>query len=333
MLSKAKKLIKAGVNPIVHKKALHDAKIAENPGYFEAVAKEWFDGYKAGKKESYSSRIWAVVKNDLLPFLGERPIEDIKAPELLEALRKIEDRGAFDTAHRCLHHAGQIFRHAIAAGRISHDITEDLKGALSPVITHDDTASLEDAEDVGALLKATDEYNGNAIVKAALQMAPYVFVRPDELRHAEWSEIDLENAEWRIPAEKMKTGQTHIVPLSAQVVDILQGIKPETGSGRYLFPSATNDGKPISSVTLTAALKKLGYARDEMTVYGFRPFASTMLNVHGFSGDLIERQLARVGKNPAKDTYNYAEFLPERRKMMQFWADFLAKLKRIDRII
>jgi integrase len=189
-------------------------------------------------------------------------------------------------------------------------------------------ASLTDADAVGGLLRAIDVYNGYLNVKSALQMAPYVFVRPGELRHAEWSEIDFDKAEWRIPAEKMKMKQIHIVPLANQVLGILCDLKPHTGFGRFLFPSLRTDTRPISDVTLLAALRRLGFSKEEMTVHGFRSIASTMLNELGFNRDWIERQLAHGERNSVRAAYNYAEYLSERRKMMQSWADYLDTLRQ-----
>ncbi|MDR0620455.1 MAG: integrase arm-type DNA-binding domain-containing protein [Deltaproteobacteria bacterium] len=322
----AKRAIKAGINPAAQKQALKEAKQAATLNTFDVVAREWFERKKIGKVDSYSCRIWGRVDKELLPFLKTRDIAEITAPELLETLRKVEDRGAVDTAHRCLQYCGQIFRYAISTGRMTHDISADLKGALKPAI-HSHMASLTEPDDIGGLLRAIDSYTGNLIVKAALKMAPYVFVRPGELRHAEWSEINFEKAEWRIPAEKMKMRQIYIVPLATQVIDILEGLHPYTGHGRFLFPSMRTNVRPISDVTLLAAIRTLGFSKDQMTIHGFRSIASTMLNELGFNRDWIERQLAHGEHNSVRAAHNYAEYLPERRKMMQSWADYLDSLR------
>jgi integrase len=238
----------------------------------------------------------------------------------------MESRGVAETAHRCLQYCVQIFRYAIATGRATHDECADLKGALQPS-KRSHFSSLKTAGAVGELLRAIDVYNGNLIVKSALRIAPYVFVRPGELRHAEWDEIDLEKAAWRIPAEKMKMKQIHIVPLSRQVIEILKELKHYTGHGRYLFQSMRSCDRPISDVTLLAGLRRLGYSKEEMTVHGFRSIASTMLNEQGFNRDWIERQLAHSERDSIRAIYNYAEYLPERKKMMQQWADYLDILK------
>jgi integrase len=210
LLIDAKRDLKAGINPALKKKCLKETGPSEAFDSFEAVAREWFEVKKTGKKESYTSRIWGRVEKELFPFFAKRPVGEISFPELLEVLRKVESRGTVETVHRCLQYGGQIFRYTIATGRMAHDISLGLKGALKPAI-YGHMASLTDPKDVGGLLRVIDACNGNLIVRAALRMAPYVFVRPGELRHAEWSEIDLERAEWRIPADKMKMRRNFFV--------------------------------------------------------------------------------------------------------------------------
>jgi integrase len=241
-------------------------------------------------------------------------------------LRRIEARGAIDTAHRALQNCGQIFRYAIATSRAERNIADDLRGALPPV-KQTNFASIKEPKAIGALLRDIDAYSGNLIVRAALRMAPYVFVRPVELRSAEWAEFNFEGAEWRIPAEKMKMRQVHIVPLARQVLAILEDLRQYTGNGRFLFPSMRANSAPISDMTLLAGLRRLGYTKEQMMVHGFRSMASTRLNEAGFNRDWIERQLAHGEQNSIRAAYNYAEYLPERRKMMQWWADYLDKLR------
>jgi integrase len=323
----AKRALKSGVNPGLQKKTLSEAAIAESKNSFEVVAREWFENKKINIKENYFSRILGRLENDIFPFLSNRLISEITAPELLEVLRKMEARGAVDTAHRCLQYCGQIFRYAIATGRMSHDVSADLKGALKPAV-HSHFSSLQDPNEFGQLLRAMDGYTGNLIVRAALRIAPYVFVRPGELRQAEWKDFNLDAAEWRIPAEKMKMKQVHIVPLSTQVIDIIKELQHYTGQNRFLFPSMrTGDSRPISDMTLLAGLRRLGFSSEEMTVHGFRSFASTRLNELGYNRDWIERQLAHSERNSVRAAYNYAEYLPERRKIMQEWANYLDNLK------
>jgi integrase len=283
LLIDARRSLKAGIDPSAQKQILKKATSHLALNSFETVAREWFERKKEGKKESYSSRIWGRVEQELLPFLSSKPIDEISAQELLGVLRKVEDRGAVVTAHRCLQYCGQIFRYSIATGRANHDISADLRGALRPAI-HNHMASLTDPNEVGGLMRAIDAYSsGNLIVRAALKLAPFVFVRPGELRHAEWREINLEQAEWRIPADKMKMKQVHIVPLATQVVDIITELKPYTGNDRYLFSSLRTNNRPISDMTLLAGLRRLGYSKEEMTVHGFRSIASTLLNELGYN--------------------------------------------------
>ncbi|MDR1111029.1 MAG: integrase arm-type DNA-binding domain-containing protein [Deltaproteobacteria bacterium] len=324
-LAEAKKNLEAGVNPCVQKKAEKNAERSQNDNSFEVIAREWFENKKTTLVPEYSKRIWGRIEKDLLPFLSIRQISEITALELLEVLRKIESRGSIVTAHRCLQYCGQVFRYAIATGRMTHDISTDLKGALKPA-THDHMASLTDPNAIGGLLRAIDGYSGNPIVKLALQIAPYVFVRPGELRHAEWAEFDFDKAEWRIPADKMKMKQIHIVPLATQVINIMNELRCYSGTGRYLFPSMRTNDRPISDMTLLAGLRRLGFSKEEMTVHGFRSIASTILNEKEYNRDWIERQLAH-SDHGVRASYNYADYLSNRRIMMQEWADYLDTLR------
>ena len=249
------------------------------------------------------------------------------APELLVVLRRIEARGAIETAHRELSTCGQIFRYGVANGYCDRDIATDLRGALKPVV-HTHHPSITDQDGVADLLRRIDEYQGGNVVRCALRLAPLFFVRPGELRHAEWSEFNIERQEWRIPSEKMKARVLHIVPLSKQALTILENeLRPITGAERYLFPGRRGSARPMSENTVNAALRYMGYEKDEMTGHGFRSMASTLLNELGYNRDWIERQLAHGERNEVRSAYNYAEYLPERRKMMQEWADYLDELK------
>ncbi|MGH8590633.1 MAG: tyrosine-type recombinase/integrase, partial [Gammaproteobacteria bacterium] len=238
----------------------------------------------------------------------------------------IEARGAIDTAHRVLQNCGQVFRFAVATGRAVRDPAADLRGALATV-RGSHFASITEPKDIGALLRAIDGYQGTFPVRCALRLAPLTFVRPGELRAAEWPEFDLDAAEWRIPAERMKMRAIHIVPLSAQALAVLRELHPLTGTGHYVFPSVRTHDRPMSENTVNAALRRLGYAKDEMTGHGFRSMASTLLNEQGWHRDAIERQLAHGERDAVRAAYNYAEHLPERRRMMQAWADYLDGLK------
>jgi integrase len=253
-------------------------------------------------------------------------IQEINSPLLLDALRRIESRNAPNAARKMRQTCGQIFRYAIATGRALYDPAAGLKDALSPRQVRN-FASITDPKAIGALLRDIDAYTGNLIVRAALRMAPYVFVRPGELRRAEWSEFDLDAAEWRIPAAKMKMRVLHIVPLARQVMALLHDLHQYTGHTAYLFPSMRANVAPISDMTLLAGLRRLGYTKEEMTVHGFRSMASTLLNEQGYNRDWIERQLAHGERNSVRAAYNYAEYLPERRRMMSRWADYLDILR------
>ncbi|MDR1578259.1 MAG: site-specific integrase [Deltaproteobacteria bacterium] len=254
-----------------------EAEIAVSQNSFKIVAKSWFENKKSTLKDNYTSRIMGRLEKDLFPFLVERPINEISASELFEVLRKIEARGAVVTAHRRLQYCGQIFRRAIANDWATHDISANLKGALKTA-NHTHFLSLKDPKAVGELFRAIDAYTGNTIIKIALQIAPYVFVRPGELRRAEWKEFNLDTGEWRIPAGKMKMKEARIVPLSSQVIDFIKGLKLFTGKGRYLFPSMRSDDRPISDMTLLARLRRLGFSKEEMMVHGFRSIVSAILN-------------------------------------------------------
>jgi len=297
---------------------------------FEKVGREWYSKHIDGiRSKSHAETVIYRLERFLFPSLGHLNLKEIIAPILLSVLRTIEERGTAETAHRVKQIAGQIFRYGIAIGECEHDISADLRGALTPVISKHHS-SFTDTKDIAGLVRAMVGFNGSFIVKCALWFSAYTFARPGEVRHAEWTEINIESREWKIPAQKMKKRKTHIVPLSRQVLEIINRIQPWTGTGKYVFPSnrTLNHGeRPMSENTITAALRRLGYTGDEMTPHGFRSMASTTLNEKGWHPDVIERQLAHVEGNSVRAAYNYAEYLPERRKMMQEWADWLDSLK------
>ena len=321
----ARKLIANGIDPSQARKD-EKAEMAADAVTFEKVAREWFQKFKENWSSGHAARTMRRFEMDVFPWIGTRPVRDILAPELLATIRRIESRGAIETAHRTLQNCGQVFRYAVASGYADRDISGDLRGAIPPT-KEKHHASVTDPKDVAALLRTIESYAGSFVTMCALRLAPMTFVRPGELRHAEWSEIDLDKAEWRIPAEKMKMREQHIVPLSRQAVAILRELHPLTGAGKYVFPSVRTQARPMSENTVNAALRRLGYAKDEMTGHGFRSMASTLLNEMGWNSDLIERQLAHAERNAVRAAYNRAEYLPERRKMMQAWADYLDKLK------
>lgn len=318
----ARKLLASGVDPSDARKAQNISKAENAENSFEAVAREWFAKFEPIWVTSHSEKIIRRLERDIFPWVGGRPVAEVTGPILLTALRRIENRGAIETAHRALQNCGQIFRYAIATGRAERDPSPDLRGALSPAReTHH--ASITDPNAVGDLLRAMDGYQGSLVTRCALRLAALVFVRPGELRKAEWSEFNLDGAEWRIPAERMKMREAHIVPLSTQAVATLRELHALTGSRRYVFPGARTNGRPMSENTVNAALRRIGYTNDQMTGHGFRSMASTILNEQGWSRDAIERQLAHGERNNVRAAYNFAEYLPERRKMMQAWANYL----------
>jgi integrase len=273
------------------------------------------------------------LERNVFPYIGNHPIAAIKAPELLAVLRRVESRGALETAHRVRTICGQIFRYAVATGRAERDTAADLRGALpSPKEKH--LAAITDPAKVGGLLRAIDGYQGGFVVQCALRLAPLIFVRPGELRHAEWSEIDFDNAVWNIPAAKMKMKEPHLVPLSRQAIGILKELLKLTGKSKYVFPSARSFSRPMSNNAILAALRRMGFEKDEMSGHGFRAMARTILDeVLQVRPDYIEHQLAHAVRDPNGRAYNRTAHLPERRKMMQLWADYLDGLKEGAKVI
>ncbi len=321
---KAKKSIAAGMNPAAQRKLEKIASEISNKNTFRAVGDEWIAKLKReGRAAATLTKIeWLLGL--AYPVIGEQPVSDIGTPELLSALRRVEVRGRFETARRLRSTCGQVFRYAIATGRAVRDPSTDLRGALTaPKVRH--RSAVTDPQAIGALLRAIDGYDGHPATLAALRLAPLVFVRPGELRYAEWTEIDLDTAEWRIPAARMKMRLPHRVPLAHQSIAILQNLQLLTGGGRYLFPSVRSFARPISENTLNAALRRLGYSKDEMTAHGFRSSAAVRLNEMGrWNADAIERQLAHQEPNAVRRAYTHAaEYWEERRDMMQVWADQL----------
>jgi len=321
----AKKLLANGVDPAENRKAAKLSRQERAANSFEAVAREWFAKFSTTWSKSHGDRIIRRLENDIFPWLGDKPIADITPPTLLAVVRRIEDRGAVETSHRAMQNCGQVFRYAVATGRAERDPSQDLKGALPPV-TKNHFKSITDPVQIGALLRNIDTYRGGLVARCAIRLAPLVFVRPGELRHAEWEHIDLETAEWRYTVSKTNT--EHIVPLSRQAVSILQELQPLTGHKRYVFPANRGQGRPMSENTINAALRSLGYDKETLTGHGFRAMARTLLDeILGFRPDIIEHQLAHAVRDPLGRAYNRTTHLPERRKMMQDWADYLDKLK------
>lgn len=326
----ARRLLADGIDPSAQRKT---EKLVRTET-FASLAAEWLDlQRKRLSQSSIEKAEWMF--NDLLnPFLGAKPIATITAPEILTALRKVEARGKHETAHRLRQRCGQVFRFAVATGRALRDPTVDLRGALAPIVSSH-RAAITEPKGIGELLRSIDEYDGQPATAAALKLAPLLFVRPGELRAAEWSEFSLEGKEpeWRIPAERMKMREAHLVPLSRQAVAVLRELQAHSGAGRYLFPSLRTSARPISDNTVNAALRRLGYTKEQMTGHGFRAMASTCLNEQGWHPDLIELQLAHAERNKVRAAYNRAERLGERRKMMQAWADYLDGLRASKNVV
>ena len=312
--------LEAGKDPAAERRAER----ANSANSFETIAREWL-GKQPFAPKTLQKAVW-TFEDLLFPYIGSRPVSELTPPELLEVFRRLERRGKHETAHRAKQRVGQVIRYAIATGRAERDPTAELRGALAPVrVTN--RAAVTDPREVAQLLRALDGYQGHFIVEAALKLAPIVFVRPGELRGAEWAEIDLDAAEWRIAAHRMKMRRPHLVSLAKQAVAILREIEPLTGRGRYVFPSPRSLQRPLSDNAIMAALRRIGYTGEQMTWHGFRAMASTLLNELGFPPDIIELQLAHQERNEVRAAYNRAQRLDERRKMMQAWADYLDGLR------
>jgi integrase len=292
---------------------------------FEVVAREWFAKYSPAWAEHHGDRIIRRLERDIFPWIGGRPIAEVAAPDLLAVVRRIESRGALETAHRALGNCGQVFRYAIATGRANRDPSGDLRGALPPV-KGEHFAAITEPKRAAELLRALDGYQGTLTVRCALRLAPLVFVRPGELRKGVWGDIDLDAAECRYTVTKTDTA--HIVPLSSQAIAILRELHLLTGNGHFVFPGARSNGRPMSDNAILAAMRRMGIAKDEMSGHGFRAMARTILDeVLGFRPDFIEHQLAHAVRDPNGRAYNRTAHLAKRRAMMQQWADYLDKLK------
>ncbi|KGM56177.1 integrase [Lysobacter daejeonensis GH1-9] len=324
----ARKLLAAGVDPGEHRKATKAAGEERAANSFEVVAREWLA--KRDWVTAYSVKVTAWLENDVFPWIGKRPVAELAAPDFLRVARRIEERGAIESAHRIMQNCGQVMRYAIATGRADRNPVADLKGAL-PAAPERHHAAITDTKAIGGLLRAMDGYMGGFVTRCALRLAPLVFVRPGELRHAEWEEIDLNAAEWNIPGEKMKMGEPHLVPLSDQALTILRELHPLTGHGRYVFPGGRSPKQPMSNNAINAALRRMGFDKEAMTGHGFRAMARTVLDetLH-FRPDYIEHQLAHAVRDPNGRAYNRTAYLPERKKMMQAWADYLDGLRLND---
>jgi len=323
---RARKLLDDGVDPGAQQKRDKLVARVSAANTFKDIGEEWLSKQrKEGRAEATLNKTRWMLEKFAYPHIGARPIADIEPPEMLAVLQRVEQRSLFETATRLRSLSSRLFLYAISTGRAKHDPSGALRGALTtPQVTH--RAAILTPRGVGALMRAIDGYEGQVETKLALQLLALTFVRPGELRAAEWDEFDLNASVWRIPAEKMKMRQPHIVPLASQAVKILQALHRQTGHGRYLFPSTVSAKRTMSENTINHALRRLGYSKEEMTGHGFRRTASTLLNELGFNRDWIERQLAHGDADEIRAIYNVAEYLPDRQRMMQVWADYLDKL-------
>lgn len=321
----ARKLLTQGIDPGENRKAIKEARTVGTANSFEVVAREWFGKNCGTWAPSHADKILARLENDVFPWLGGKAVADITAPMVLEVLRRIEKRGTLDTAHRAKGNISQVMRYAIATGRAERDPCPDLRGALPPA-KENNFPAITDPKAVGELLRAIDGFKGTFIVRCALLLSPLLFVRPGELRRAEWAGFDLERAEWRYFVTKTKT--EHFVPLASQAVAILRELHALTGHGRYVFPGR-DPQKAMSEAAVNAALRRMGYdTKTEITGHGFRAMARTILHeeLH-VKPEVIEHQLAHKVPDALGTAYNRTKFLKERRAMMQEWADYLEKLK------
>ncbi|MET0154607.1 MAG: integrase arm-type DNA-binding domain-containing protein [Rickettsiales bacterium] len=318
----ARTLLEEGKDPSHEKKRkkLEEQIAAVNA--FEAVAREWHENQSLGWTPRHAASVIKRIEADIFPALGFRPINEITPPELLAALRQIEKRGALDIAGRALQTCGQVFRYAVATGKAGRDISADLRGALKKRKSLN-RANL-DAEELPEFLHKLQHYEGDPVTRLALRFLILTFVRTAELRGARWEEINAEKAEWRIPAERMKMRDPHIVPLCRQALAVLEELKPHTGFREHIFPNSVKPSKVMSENTMLFAMYRMGY-HSRATPHGFRATASTILNEHGFRADFIERQLAHAERNKVRAAYNHAQYLPERREMMQWWGDYISK--------
>jgi integrase len=320
-----RKTLSAGIDPASQRRAMKVAQANAAANSFEVVAQEWFEKNAPRWVPKHSVKIKERLKRDVYPFIGSRPISDISPSDVLGVLRRIEGRGAVETAHRALGNISMVFRYAVATERVTSDPCRDLRGALAPKVTRHFSA-ITDPKQIPALLARIDGYGGTLIVRCALRLNPLLFVRPGELRSARWADIDLEAGEWRFIASKTK--QPHIVPLASQAIAILRELQPFTGHRELVFPGERSPLRPISENTVNAALRSLGIPREEMTGHGFRAMARTILEEQlRKPAHLIEAQLAHVVRDANGRAYNRTTHLEERKKMMQEWADYLDALR------
>jgi integrase len=318
----ARKQLENGIDPSAAKKA---AKL-KRTNAFGVVAEEWYHNKRGGWSENYAKDTWNRLEKNVLPWLKDRPVDEISTAELLRILRKIEARGAVESAYRVGQICGQVFIYGIACGYLENNPANNLSRALKERKVKSMPAITEPGRITG-LLRVIDNADGTLVVRSALQFIAYTFPRPGELRKAQWTEFDFEAAMWTIPADRMKMKRPHLIPLSRQAVEILKELEPLTGSGPYVFPSIRTNSRPMSENTLNVALRRLGYSKDEMVSHGFRTMASTNLHEMGWPTEVVEMQLSHIDRNAVRAAYNKALYLEERKRMMQAWADYLDELK------
>ena len=323
----ARRLLADGIDPNEQKKLDRIAASIAQANTFKSVADDWLEKVKLEQRSAKTIRKYEWQLGLVMPSIGKRPISQISAHEVLLALKRIERTGKYYTACSVRAICGQVFRYAIATARAERDVCADLKGALvTPKVEH--RAAITNPQKVGALMRSIDDYDGDPIVRIALRLLPHIFVRPGELRHAEWDEFDLTAKVWTIPAHKMKMQRAHQAPLSSQAITILNQIEHDRDHSRYLFPSLRSGSRPISDNTINAALRRMGYSKHEMTAHGFRAMAATLLNEMGlWNPDAIERQLAHVEVNAVRRAYTRGQHWDERVSMMQHWSDYLDELR------
>jgi integrase len=322
----AKKMLANDIDPSRHKREMKTAAIVAEANTFKNVSLEWHETQTINNSEKDRARKLYILGRHVFPSIGRKPISQVTAQELLLIIKPLEREGKVLIAHRILQYCGMIFRYALATDRVERNIAADLRRAIRPHLKKN-RSTITDTEKIGILLNKLDNFHGHFQVKCALRLYPLLFVRSAELSNAEWTEFRLESHEWHIPAERMKMGLPHIVPLSSQAMAILKELHLFSGHGKYLFPSRNSIRKPIHYSTPLQALRSLGYAKEEMCIHGFRSMASTLLNEQGFDPDWVERQLAHKDKDNSRAAYNHAQYLPQRHQMMQAWSDFLDSLR------
>lgn len=323
----ARSKLKNGIDPSAEKQELKKDKIREQDFSFKNISFEWFEKTKVKWSDTHANRVEKILKNELCPEFGHKHIAKVTAPDLLAAIRKIEEREAFETAKKSRRVAGQVFRYGIAAGLCEFDIASSIADAMQTTVTKH-MASITEPKALGKLLAAFDLFNGTATVHAALRLSPILFQRPGEIRHMEWKEINWEDERWEIPKEKMKMRQEHIVPLPSQAIEILKEQFLLTGRGKYVFPNPRGASRPMSENAVRVALRDLGFDNETITPHGFRATARTLLDeVLGYRIDWIEQQLAHAVKDATGRAYNRTKYLDGRKEMMQRWADYLDELK------